>query len=123
MKILKVGTIKNRHIMPVDTYIFSSLKTPNDFRWIEQYAFDFFKKLVYNDLKTVDYPKIKPVSHIGTKTDLWLEADVELHLYITGLTQATLGVINAARRMHIHNIIVYHYDIVKHDFMPQQIVY
>lgn len=124
MQIFNIGTVAGRHDLPVDNYVFTKVDEPNNIKWLEQYAFTFIQNLIGNDaIKVVNYPKTKPVSHIGTKEDAYLEADIELHLYITGLTQATLAIINAARRLHIHNLYVHHYDIFTKEFVQQKIIY
>lgn len=124
MKKIIVGTIEGRHNLPVDNYIFEKVDEPNDIKGLEQHAFSKLQQLVGNsNIQVVNYPSEKPVSHIGTLEDIYLEAAVELHIYITGLTQATLAVINAAKKLHIHKIYVYHYDIYEHNFIQQKIIF
>lgn len=124
MQIIAIGTIEGRHDLPVDNYVFSKVDEPNNIKWLEQYSFTYLQKLIGNDaIKVVNYPSEKPVSHIGTKEDIYLEADVELHIYITGLTQATLAIVNSARRLHIHKLYIHHYDIYIKEFIEQKIIY
>lgn len=75
------GLISGRHAMPVDEYVFDEIED----------MFRFF------DLE------VKALSSIEKTSDL-------LVLYVTGLTVATISVINVAKKLGYKDVVLKHYN-------------
>lgn len=75
------GLISGRHAMPVDEYVFDEIEN----------MFSFF------DLE------VKALSSIGKTSDL-------LVLYVTGLTVATVSVLNVAKKLGYKEVVLKHYN-------------
>lgn len=75
------GLISGRHAMPVEEYVFDEI----------EYMFRFF------DLE------VKALSSIEKTSDL-------LVLYVTGLTVATISVINVAKKLGYKDVVLKHYN-------------
>ena len=121
MQKIVIGTVANRHPMPVEEYVFTRIGYPNNFAWLEEYAFNYLKDKL--TIQGTNNPRIKPISYIDAGKAMWLESDVELHIYTTGLTQVLIAILNASRRLHIHDITIWHYDTDTMDYKPQKVVY
>ena len=116
-----VGTVASRHNMPVQEYVFTKITQPNNFKWLEEYAYNYLQQKI--QITGTNNPSRKPLSYIDPARVMWLDSDAELNLYTTGLSQALIAIINAARRLHIHNIIIWHYDTDTDSYKPQRMVY
>lgn len=82
--VIKIGTVKGRHEMPVDYYVFEEID-PNDV-----FNFSFIQGLAIAEVMKIfdkEIPSIK--ERFGKETPIRIE------LYITGLTSATICVLNA----------------------------
>ena len=75
------GLISGRHAMPVDEYVFEEIES----------MFSFF------DLE------VKALSSIEKTSDL-------LVLYVTGLTVATVSVLNVAKKLGYKDVVLKHYN-------------
>lgn len=75
------GLVSVRHAMPVDEYVFDEI----------EYMFRFF------DLE------VKVLSSIEKTSDL-------LVLYVTGLTVATVSVLNVAKKLGYKDVVLKHYN-------------
>ena len=75
------GLISGRHAMPVDEYVFDEIEN----------MFSFF------DLE------VKALSSIEKTSDL-------LVLYVTGLTVATVSVLNVAKKLGYKDVVLKHYN-------------
>ena len=75
------GLISGRHAMPVDEYVFEEIEN----------MFSFF------DLE------VKALSSIEKTSDL-------LVLYVTGLTVATVSVLNVAKKLGYKDVVLKHYN-------------
>jgi ribonuclease PH len=84
LNILEVGLVSGRHELPVSKYIFDSIEDVLDFDSLEKRAIDFFKS-------------------ISTDVDV-------VTVYVTGLTAATVAVINAYLRLKSVALIFNHYN-------------
>lgn len=100
MKKISMGLVKGRHEMPVDRYVFDEIEDVLDFNKLESEAWN--------------------VLLITFEVDEDDNEAKELHLYVTGLTAATVAVINAARSLEI-GVVLYHYDIVAKSYKAQPV--
>ena len=121
MEKINIGTVACRHDMPVQEYVFSKITYPNNFKWLEEYAYNYLKNKV--NITGTSKPQRRPMSYVDPASTMWLESDVELNIYTTGLSQALIAIINAARRLHIHDIVIWHYDTDTNEYKPQRMVY
>lgn len=108
MEVLKVGVCESRHEMPVDTFIFPQVVDPLNVDKLEKEA----------ELKLASLLRIMTVQQLDTKS--LKGTGITLHIYVTGLTVATLAIINAARKL-FNNIVCYHYDYNSNTYYPQEI--
>ena len=106
---------------PVQEYVFSKITYPNNFKWLEEYAYNYLSAKV--KITGTTKPERKPISYIDPASAMWLESDAQLNIYTTGLSQALIAIINAARRLHIHDIIVWHYDNDTDGYKQQKMIY
>ena len=114
-KTLCVGLIPGRHDLPVEDYIFPESVDPTDLdglnrlasTWIEAHCVPSQK--VGLGLNQADW---------HTDVLVW-GSDVELVLYVTGLTAATTAVVRACALNGI-SLTLMHYDRESGDYLPQQ---
>lgn len=62
------------------------------------------------------------LERIASESLKGLQAGDELHLAVTGLTTATLAVVNVCRKLGIR-LFCWHYDREGDEYVPQRIVY
>lgn len=115
--IIKIGLIKGRHEMPVDSYIFdSSIKDVTNFDEIEDHIRNFVKYEVgfhethfgqaVNGVEVAD-------SHV------W-EGNRPLTVFVTGLTSVTAGLIKVCMQYGI-KLTLMHFDASTGAYIPQVI--
>lgn len=98
---VSLGTIKGRHNLPVIDYIFNEeIKDVTDVKKIE------------NDVKTYFLKNILPMK---------ADDDVQVILYITGLTIVTLAVVKACRDCNC-GLVCMHYDRDNDTYIGQNII-
>lgn len=105
-RIIKVGLIRNRHIMPVDNFIFDSIPDDMifDFDWMDKTVKDFI-------LSNINFINIK---------DGVIIPDKKLYVYVTGLSSALASVIKICSELCI-NLTLFHFDTKSGTFIPQVI--
>lgn len=94
MKEVKVGLIKGRHEMPVESYIFDVIENVLDFDAIHNGVVSFMKKNI--------------------------DSDVRLVVYVTGLTSVTAEVIKVCALNQV-KLTLMHYDRESGNYLPQVI--
>ena len=98
---VSLGTIKGRHNLPVTSYIFNEeIKNVTDVEKIE------------NDVKTYFISNILPMK---------ADDDVQVILYITGLTIVTLAVVKACKVCGCE-LVCMHYDRDSDTYIAQKII-
>ena len=118
MKKLLLGLVKGRHPLPVEDYIFQEIKNVMDFSTLEEEA---FKKLLPYVEKCDLVESESPSCYMDYPDVPFIKNDIELNIYVTGLTPATLAVINACRRLVVREINFYHYDREKNEYKKQTV--
>ncbi len=95
-KKLTLGLCEGRHDIdiPMDGYIYHDIKDPMDF----------------DELKNVAFEALWRYGH----------SDVELTLYVTGLTPALIAVLNECGALEI-DVTLMHYDKVTGAYKPQKV--
>ena len=103
---IKAGLVNNRHVVPVDEFIFDSVPEDKlfDFDWMEETAKEFL-------LKRIDFINDNQGRIIGSK---------KLHLYVTGLSSALAAVIKVCSELSI-NLTLYHFDFSSNIYKFQKI--
>lgn len=103
-RIIKVGLIRNRHIMPVDNFIFDSIPDDMifDFNWMDKTVKDFI-------LSNINFV---------TREDEVTVPDKKLYVYVTGLSSALASVIKICSELCI-NLTLFHFDTKSGSFLPQ----
>lgn len=103
MKELKVGLIRGRHELPVTDYIFEGdIENPLDFVSLFRLA------------------NRRVIEIVGAEGDKFNLAEDKLCVYVTGLTQATVAVINACINNQV-KLELYHFDRDTNTYKPQEI--
>mgnify|MGYP001332075303 CR=1 FL=1 len=79
---IKIGTIRGRHEMPVDYYIFERIEPEDVFHFVSQQGIAMAEvlKIFDRELEGLD-----------------VNTPIQIDLYVTGLTSATICVLNAIR--------------------------
>lgn len=104
MKVVKIGTIKGRHPMPVDAYIFTrDIQNPMDILSIE-----------VDTLLCTEYA----LYECGINPDKC--KDVEVHLYVTGLTTVTIAALKVLKKMGL-KVVAMHYNRDTDDYVSQEV--
>lgn len=113
---IKVGTCAGRHEMPVDSFVFDKIEDPTNVKALEEVAQKW-----YDD-------KVFPLYRGNNQ--------VHIHLYVTGLTVATVAIIKVVMKEH-HcyvdegdyvdvmpqgNFILFHYDTATGDYYQQELI-
>jgi hypothetical protein len=93
-KKLTLGLCEGRHDIPVDGYIYHDIKDPMDF----------------DELKNVAFESLWRYGH----------SDVELTLYVTGLTPALISVLNQCGVLEI-DVTLMHFDKSSGAYKPQKV--
>lgn len=97
MRKFTLGLVNGRHSMPVEEYVFNGeIKDPLNFAEMESIIDSRFQELEVQ------------------------EGD-EVHVYVTGLTAATVEVINACRK-HSVTLYLYHYDRDSNSYKKQVVI-
>ena len=97
MKKFTLGLVSGRHSMPVEEYVFGGeIKDPLNFAEMESTINNRFQEL-----------KIQ-------------EGD-EINVYVTGLTAATVEVINTCRKYNV-TLYLYHYDRDSNSYKKQTVM-
>ena len=112
--VIKIGTVRGRHEMPVDYYIFEEID-PNDvfrFHFTQGIAMAEVLKIFDRELEGLD-----------------VNATIQIDLYVTGLTSATICVLNAIkaisgkenfqREVHVYAM---HYDRESGKYCSQVVI-
>lgn len=97
MKKFVLGLVNGRHSMPVEDYIFEGeIKDP----------------LNFTEMATVIENRFK---------ELQIRSEDEVSLFVTGLTAATVEVINACKKHNI-SLYLYHYDKDSNNYRKQTVI-
>ena len=92
-----LGLVNGRHSMPVEEYVFGGeIKDPPNFTEMASIIDDRFQELEIQ------------------------EGD-EVHVYVTGLTAATVEVINACKKHNV-TLYLYHFDRDTNDYKKQTVM-
>lgn len=92
-----LGLVNGRHSMPVEEYVFGGeIKDPLNFTEMASIIDDRFQELEIQ------------------------EGD-EVHVYVTGLTAATVEVINACKKHNV-TLYLYHFDRDTNDYKKQTVM-
>lgn len=108
--IFKLGTVRGRHQMPVENYIFEEDITDFNIIQIESHIEKYLKNLLeaYCEMQA---PCL-------TLEELRERCDFRIDLYITGLTSVTTSAIKMCRRQGL-NLTIFHYDPTTQDYQKQ----
>ena len=95
------GLVQGRHQIPTDRYIFEEIKNVLDFEGMEETC----------------YQKFRAEFNAG-------DEEIEIYVYVTGLTAATIAAINAISIMkkednRAYTLILFHFDRERGDYLPQ----
>lgn len=105
-RIVKAGLINNRHVIPVDEFIFDSITDDKifDFDWMDQVV----KKFI---LDRIDFVNDEQGRIVGSK---------KLYLYVTGLSSALASVVKICSELSV-NLTLLHYDFESNTYKHQKI--
>lgn len=105
-RVIKAGLINNRHIIPVDEFIFDSISDDKifDFDWMDQVV----KKFI---LDRIDFVNDEQGRIVGSK---------KLYLYVTGLSSALASVVKICSELSV-NLTLLHYDFESNSYKHQKI--
>lgn len=117
MKKIEIGLCASRHPLPVSEYIFGFEVDPTDFPNLEEDAYERLEKLLPDARRSV-----ASLTNQADYTDVpvWFR-EVELVIYVTGLTCALIAAINAARRLNVKSITLMHYNRDTNDYLEQTV--
>ena len=115
MKEIKVGLIKGRHEMPVDSYIFDEINDVLDFNNMNKQIVNF----INNNINVYSVYGCG-INQIGYEDVEILTSDTRLIVYITGLTSVTAELIKVCALKGI-SLTLMHYDRDTGDYLPQVI--
>ena len=130
MATFNIGLVRGRHEMPVTNYVWDEIPDVLDFSGMEYHAMRFIGHLADEAILAGKDEEVKvygsgfafPRCRIGAEP-------VELNLYVTGLTAATVAVVNAAIRFNRDSLstlssqsislTLYHFDRESGKYRPQ----
>lgn len=84
--VMKIGTVRGRHEMPVDYYVFEEIDPT-----------DIFNFLILQGLAVVEVMEIFDKEIPNIRKRFGEEITIRIELYVTGLTIATIHVLNAIK--------------------------
>lgn len=117
INILKLGLVAGRHEMPVDGYVLESVTDVTDVENIRKAVFASLSEKLEGHIRVTEYgPSINGVEEDSRH----YQSDVELHLYVTGLTEVALEVV---RFCGINGVplVAYHFNRATGEYFPQRI--
>lgn len=110
---VNLGVCAGRHEMPVDNFIFDKIEDPTDVKALEAKALEWYRS------------NVTPLREEGL--------NVDINIYVTGLTVATVAIVKAFIHEHewaidndypciVHNgnIVLWHFDAVGKGYYPQE---
>tara|TARA_R100000353_G_scaffold54154_2_gene43325 strand:- start:63 stop:425 length:363 start_codon:yes stop_codon:yes gene_type:complete len=115
--VIKIGTVKGRHEMPVDYYVFEEID-PND-------VFNF---PVIQGLAVAEVMKIFDKGIDRLDETFGKNVTIRIELYVTGLTSATICVLNAIKAITQNNfqkevrVYAMHYDRETGEYCSQVVI-
>ena len=111
---VNVGVCSGRHEMPVSNFVFDTIGDPTDVKTLEETALEWYRNTV-SPLKEKGY-------------------NVDINVYVTGLTVATVAILKVLIHCHehaidddypciVHNgeILLWHFDAVGKKYYSQSI--
>lgn len=117
MKSISLGLINNRHNMPVDGYVLELVEDVTNVDAIHDAVYEsLWNKLGKHIYVSYSHP-INSDDYTDVLTRL---CDVELHLYVTGLTSAALAVAGFCAENGVP-LVAYHYDRDTGAYIPQRV--
>ena len=115
MKKIYVGLIKGRHDMPVDEFIFDQVVNPCDFNAIKRVANDF----VVSRCNVTKSYQVAINQADSTEVECFT-SDVELNVYVTGLTACTAAIIQVCALNGV-NLVLHHFNSASGEYVKQVI--
>ena len=115
MQEIKVGLIKGRHEMPVDSYIFDEINDVLDFDSMGKQIINFINNNI--NVYTVCGCGINQIGYEDVEI---LTSDTKLIVYVTGLTSVTAELIKVCALKGI-SLTLMHYNRDTNDYLPQVI--
>lgn len=115
--ILSLGLVAGRHNMPVDGFVLESVADVTDVEAIRKAVYASLADKLGGDIRVTDYgPCINGVE----EDTCHYQCDVELHLYVTGLTIVALEVERFCA-MNGVPLVAYHFNRETGEYIPQRI--
>jgi len=99
---MKIGLIRGRHDLPVNEYIFDEIKDVFAFDEMRQVCSDFINKKE----ASIDFNEDNPL---------------HLEVIVTGLTVATVCLLQEVNSRAYINLTLYHYDITSGEYIAQKV--
>ena len=112
---IKVGLVRDRHELPVDTYIFDEIADVFDFDSMYDKAAAFI-----SDEVGVSRVAGRAINAASYTDDEIYRGDSVLVVYVTGLSAALAAVIAACAAYGV-SLVLMHYDRETSDYRPQTI--
>lgn len=111
---LSVGVCAGRHEMPVDKFVFDKIADPTDVKALEATAWEWYRA------------NVVPLKEEGY--------NVDINIYVTGLTVATMAIVDVVLTNHFWaidddyptivgngSVKLWHFDAVGQKYYPQSI--
>lgn len=108
--IFELGTVKGRHEMPVENFIFEEDITDFYIKSIEKHVDRYINNLIKNYIATH--------APLLSEEQLKERCKFSISLYVTGLTPVTTSTIKACAKYNI-GLTLFHYDIVDKVYQGQ----
>ena len=112
--VIKIGTVKGRHEMPVDYYVFEEID-PNDV-----FNFAFIQGLAVTEVLKIFDKEIDRLHESAT---------IRIELYVTGLTSATICALNSIKAITKKDsfqrevyVVAMHYDRETGEYCSQVVI-
>ena len=123
MKKLEVGVYEGRHEMPCKNFMFGQeidqkwLENPT---WLEALASSRFWRLL-QDANLITWHQVPSEDYYYADDCVGRADEVELEIYVTGLTIAVFAIVNAAKAWGFEKITLMHYNRESGQYYPQEV--
>lgn len=123
---LNMCLCKGRHEIPqaVEGSVFPTvIENMTETEMLEDYAFRKLWNACFKKYKAGEcgYLRVADSWDGYDETQLEIDEDVKLNLYVTGLTVALIAVLNVCRKEGI-KVTLYHYNTESGDYFPQEVL-
>ena len=118
MEVINLGLVAGSHEMPVDGYVLESVPDVTNMAAIQAAVYKSLSQKLWKFIQISDFGRCLNQADFNDVPHFM--CDVELHLYVTGLTSVALEVVRLCAINGV-SLVAYHFDRETGNYIPQRI--